>query len=222
MLEQVARGGNPDLQVRAIQFMSQRRNPDTPKILLEIYTSTSDPAVKRAILDTFSNNRDKDRLLQVLKTERDGNLRSQAIGHLGEVDGQPELWQIYQSETTTEGKIAVLNVMRSNGNLEKLTEVARNDKDPKVRQKAIEVIATQEAGTPMTTLTSLYATEQDERVKMTIIDHLTGRRGDCKPLVDVAKSEKDMKMKLRLIERLSNMTRNCQAATDYLTEILNR
>jgi hypothetical protein len=29
-------------------------------------------------------------------------------------------------------------------------------------------------------------------------------------------------MKLRLVERLSNMTRSCQAASDYLTEILNK
>jgi TolA-binding protein len=222
MLEQIARGGNPDLQVRAIQFMSEKRNPNTPKILLEIYTSTSDPAVKRAILDSFSNNRDKDRLLAVLKSERDGNLRGQAIQRLGETDGQPELWQIYQSETTPEGKIAVLEAMHRNGNLDKLAEVARTDKDPKVRQRAIEAIASQESGSPTSALVALYSSEQDERVKSTIIDHLSGRRGDCKPLVDVARSEKDIKMKMRLVERLSNMTRSCPAASDYLTEILSK
>lgn len=222
MLEQIARGGNPDLQVRAIQFMSEKRNPNTPKILLEIYTSTSDPAVKRAILDSFSNNRDKDRILTILKSERDGNMRRQAIDRLGDVDGQPELWQIYQSETTTEGKMAVLEAMHRNGNIDKLVEVARTDKDPKVRQRAIEVIASQESGSPTSALVSLYSSEQDERVKSTIIDHLSGRRGDCKPLVDVARSEKDIKMKMRLVERLSNMTRSCPAASDYLTEILSK
>ena len=225
LLEQIARGGNPDLQVRAIQYMSEKRNPDTPKILLDIYTSSNDPAVKRAILDAFSNNRDKGRLLTVLRAEHDGDLRSQAIRRLGDTDGQPELWQIYQTETTPEGKIAVLGAMYHNGNLDKLTEVARTDKDPKVRQKAIEVISGQDGGNPSATLVSLYSSEQDEKVKSTIIDHLSsgGRRGgDCKPLVDVAKSEKDLKLKMRLVERLSGMTRNCQAATDYLTEILSR
>ena len=48
------------------------------------------------------------------------------------------------------------------------------------------------------------------------------RNGNCKPLVDVARSEKDIKMKLRLVERLSNMTRSCQAASDYLTELLSK
>jgi hypothetical protein len=202
--------------------MSQRRNPNTPQILLEIYTSTNDPAVKRAVLDTFSSSRDKDRLLQVLKSERDGNLRGSAIRGLGEVDGQPELWQIYQSETTTEGKIAILDVMRRNGNLEKLTEVARSDKEPKIRQKAIEIIATQESGTASSTLVALYSGEQEEKVKQTIIDHLSGQRSNCKALVDVSKAEKDIKMKLRIVERLSNMTKSCPAATEYLTELLNK
>jgi TolA-binding protein len=222
LLEQIARGGNPDLQVRAIQYMSQRRNPNTPKILLDIYTSTTDPAVKRAILDAFSNNRDKDRLLEVVKSEKDGSLRVQAINRLGNVDGQPELWQIYQSETTPEGKIAVLDAMRRNGNLDKLAEVARTDKDPRVRQTAIEIISSQEAGTAMTTLTALYGSEQDERVKQTIIDRLASQRSDCQPLVNVAKSEKDVKLKLRIVERLSSMTKSCPAAADYLTELLNK
>ena len=90
MLEQIARGGNPDLQVRAIQFMSERRNANTPQILLEIYTSTNDPAVKRAVLDTFSNNHDKDRLMPVLRTERDGSLRSRAIDRLA-------MWMVSRS-----------------------------------------------------------------------------------------------------------------------------
>ncbi|HUB77837.1 MAG TPA: hypothetical protein VMB03_03520 [Bryobacteraceae bacterium] len=223
LLVQIARGGNPDLQVRAIQYMSEKRNPDTPKTLLEIYTSTNDPAVKRAILDAFSNNRDKGRLLTAVRGEKDLTLREQGFRDLGRTDGQPELWQIYQGETTSDGKIAVLNAMYQNGNLDKLTEVARTDKDPKVRQKAIEVIASQESGTPSATLVSLYSGEQDEHVKNTIIDHLSARRnGDCKPLVDVARSEKDIKLKMRLVERLSGMTRSCQAATDYLQEILSR
>lgn len=222
LLEQIARGGNPDLQVRAIQFMSEKRNPNTPQILLEIYTSTSDPAVKRAILESFENSRDKDRLLQILKSEKDGNLRTQAIGRLGDVDGQPELWQIYQNETTVEGKTAVLNAMAHNGNLDKLAEVARTDKEPKVRQKAIQILATQDSGAPSATLASLYNSEQDEKVKQTIINSVAESR-DCKPLVDLARAEKsNMQLKLRIVQRLSERTRSCPAATEYLQELLNK
>jgi len=112
--------------------------------------------------------------------------------------------------------------MQRNGNLDKLAEVARTDKDPKVRQRAIETISTQESGSPNDTLVALYNSEQDEKVKRTIIDHLSNRRGDCKALVEVAKAEKDIHMKLRIVEQLSNLAKSCPAATDYLMELLNR
>jgi hypothetical protein len=221
-LEQIARGGNPDLQVRAIQFLASRRNANNAQLFLEIYASTSDPAVKRAILSAFSGVKDKDNLMRLVKGEKDGNLRASAFNELGRVEGQPELWQIYQGETTPEGKIAVLNYMHQNGNVEKLAEVARTDKEPKVRQEAIRAIASQQAGTPSATLVTLYSGEQDPKVKQTIIESLSMGRGDCKPLVDVAKAEKDLKLKLSIVQRLSNMTKSCPAATDYLTELLNK
>jgi hypothetical protein len=51
---------------------------------------------------------------------------------------------------------------------------------------------------------------------------LANSRGNCKPLVDVAKAEKDLKLKLHIVERLSSMTKSCPAATEYLTELLNK
>jgi len=220
-LEQIARGGNPDLQVRAIQFLAQRHNPNNGQLLVEIYKAAGDPAVKRAVLNGLAGEKDHKDLLAILNSEKDGNLRTSAMGELGRVDGQPELWQLYQGETTTEGKTAILNAMQRNGNLDKLAEVARTDKDPKVRQTAIRAIATQQAGTPSATLISLYGTEQDPKVKQTIIDTLSNSR-NCKPLVDVAKAEKDLQLKLRIVERLSGMTKSCKEATDYLTELLNK
>jgi TolA-binding protein len=220
-LEEIARGGNPDLQARAIQYLAQKRNDNTDRILSEIYTSTSDSAVKQAVLATFTVARDRDRLVQIVKTEKDEKVRTAAIGKLGDVEGQPELWQIYQSENSADGKVIVLNAMRRNGNLDKLAEAARTDKDPKVRQTAIRVIATQLAGTPSAALVALYGSEQDEKVKQTIIEELSRPR-DCKPLVDVAKAEKDVHFKLRIVERLSGMTKSCPAATEYLTELLSK
>jgi len=220
-LARIARSGNPDLQERAIQFLAQRPNANNGQLLMEIYASTSDAAVKHAVLTGLAEAKDKDRLLQVVKTEKDQKMRVFAINRLGYVDGQPELWQIYQGETTAEGRIAILNAMQRNGNLDKLAEVARTDKDPKVRQNAIRAIASQQAGTPFATLASLYGSEQDPKTKQAIIDALSSSR-NCKPLVDVAKAEKDLQLKVRIVERLSGMTKSCKEATDYLTELLNK
>ncbi len=221
LLEQIARGGaNPDLQVKAITYMDQRRRPNNnPQLLSEIYTSTNDLAVKRAVLQAFAGMRDKDRLLQAAKTEKSPELREFAIGALSSNNGNPELWQLYQAETTTDGKLLLLRYMHSNGNADKLLEVVRTEKDPKVRADAMRALASQRSGVNADSLVSLYNAEQDPQIKQSILDGLFQQR-NAKALVDVARGEKDTKMKLRIVERLSNM--KSKEAQDYLEEILKK
>jgi len=219
-LEQIARGGNPDLQLAAIRYLQGRRDANNAQLFWDIYAG-SDNNVKSTLLSAFASARDKDHLLQILKTEKDEALRSQTIRDLGEFDGQPELWQVYQTENTTEGKIALLNAMQQNGSLDKLTEVARTDKDPKVREKAVRVISSQDSGTPITSLVSLYPAEQDEQVKRAVIDAVYSKK-DGKAMVELAKAEKEYKLKLRIVDRLSNMTKYSKEASDYLQELLSR
>jgi TolA-binding protein len=225
LIEQVARGGgNPDLQVRAIQFMTERRrgSMDTTKvgqILMEIYNSSSDPEVKREVVQGLVRIKDKDRLMNVLRNEKNWDLRRSAIGYFGDIPGNVELWQLYASESTPEGKIMILEHAARNGDPAKLLDVVRNEKEPKVRIAAIRSLGTYPG--QFDGLVSLYANEQDQQVKQAIIDQIYSSRGNGKAMVDLAKAEKDQKMKLRMIERMSGM-KNCKECSDYLLEILNK
>jgi hypothetical protein len=220
MLEQIARGsGNPDLQLRAISYMSERRKANTTQILAEIYASSNDLQVKRQILNAYEQSRDKDRLLQVARTEKAPELRSLAINYLGNINGQPELWQLYQSETTAEGKQQILQHMHNNGNADKLLEVVRTEKDPKLRRVAIQVLASQRTGATADALAAIYASEQDPQVKQSILDSFHSQQ-NAKALIDMARAEKDPKLKLRIVERISNMAGRSKEAADYLAELL--
>ncbi len=143
MIEQIARGGaNPDLQVKAITYMTERRRTGNAQILSEIYASTSDTQVKRAILQAYARqSRQGPPAAGRMKSEKSPELREFAISYLGETQGNPELWQLYQSETTSEGKIQLLRYMHSNSNPDKLLEVLKTEKDPKVRYAAMQALA---------------------------------------------------------------------------------
>jgi tetratricopeptide (TPR) repeat protein len=221
LLEQIARGsGNPDLQLRAISYMGEKRKEGRGvQVLAEVYAATNDVNVKRAILNSFGNNRDKDHLLQVAKTEKDTNLRLEAIHQLGNFNGQPELWQIYQTETVPEVKRQILQSMYSNGDTAKLVEVAKTEKDADLRRVALQVLASHKNANISDALVAIYNTEQDEKIKRSIVDSLYGQR-NAKALVDMARAEKDTKMKLTIVERLSNMAPKSKEAADYLTELL--
>ena len=219
LLEQIARGGaNPDLQAKAITYMP--RNANSGQVLAEIYNSSNDPEVKRAVLNSLMGARDKDRVVAIAKAEKDSTLRNIAIGYLGNINGNAELWQLYQSETTPEGKEQILNHMYNNGNPDKLMELLRTEKDPKVRATIARVLASYRTTQVSDALIGMYTNEQDTQVKQAIIDQVYGQRNG-EAMVKLAKSEKDPKLKLRMIERLGNM-KNCKECADYLVEILNK
>jgi tetratricopeptide (TPR) repeat protein len=220
VIEQIARGGgNPDLQLKAIEYLGQRRrqsNNNQNQLLMEIYSSSNDVRVKSAILDAFRNSRDYERLTQIAKSEKNPDLREKTFNPLGDVVGQPELWQLYQAETSPELKMALLRVMQRNGNADKLVEVIKTEKDPNVRRTAINVLATQETGSAER-LVSIYGSEQDLQLRQAIVDSLSNQR-NVKYLIELARAEKDTKLKLRIVERLSGM--HSKEAADYLAELL--
>jgi hypothetical protein len=120
----------------------------------------------------------------------------------------------------------LIGYMQQNGNLDKLVEVARTDKDPGVRQAAGRAIASQRAGNPSAALVSVYTAEQDQQVKRAIVDDLAptrnGKAPNGKALVDLARAEKDPKMKLYIVNHLSHMAQYSKEAQDYLQEILSK
>jgi hypothetical protein len=221
LLQQVARGGqgNPDLQLTAIRYLGERRNqPNNAQMLFDIYNGTGDVNVKHTILNAFESGRDKDHLSQIAKSEKNQDLRLYAIRLLANIQGtQAELWQLYQNEPTLEGKQQILESIPSNGNVERLVEVAKAEKEPKLRRMAIQNLASTRAATTGDALAGIYAGEQDQEVKRAIIDALYNQK-NVKPLISVARSEKDVQMKRRILDRLVNM--KSPEATDYLMEIL--
>jgi hypothetical protein len=218
----MARGqGNPDLQILAIRSLGEkRRQGGSNPVLAEIYSSSNDPNVKRTVLSAFESVRDKDRLLAIAKSEQNQELRLHAIRMLGSIQGtQAEMWSLFQAEQSAEGKQMILESIPSAGNLDKMLEVARTEKDPKVRRFAIHNLATQRAATTGDTLAQMYTSEQDQEVKRAIIDALSNQR-NAKALITAARGENDTRMKQRIIERLVSL--KTPEGNDYLMEILKK
>ena len=222
LLEQIARGstGNPDLQLRAVSyFVDTKSKPNRGQLLSEVYANTSDTALKSVILSAYRRSNDTERLAQAARIEKNAELRDSALRSLGEVNGQPELWQLYAAETTAEGKKKILRCMFNNGNTEKLAEAARTDKDAGVRQTAIEALASHKGPNVTAALVAMYGSEQEPSVRKTIIQRLADRR-DAKSLMDIGRQEKDVELQKVIVTRLVGM--KTPEANDYLLEVFKK
>jgi len=215
LLAQIARGqaGNPDLQLRAIRHLGSRRM-DNRQLLREIYSSTSDEQVKRAVLRALGSSQDREELLRIVKSEKEPSIRMEAISMLGDSASSAELWPLYQAETSVEVKERILHRLKDVGSTERLLEVAKTEKEPKLRQYAIRALGSVTTGD---SLVALHASETDPAVKRAIIDALYSHKNG-KALVELARTEKDPYVRREIVSRLSRMS--SKEASDYLLEIL--
>lgn len=79
----VAKGkGNPDLQLRAIDYLGGRRK-DRGATLVEIYASSSDARVKRRVIEAVSH--DPARLVEIARKEANPELKRDAVRRLSEM-----------------------------------------------------------------------------------------------------------------------------------------
>jgi len=220
LLERIARGNaNPDLQLEAINYMSvlNRKQGNNGQVLFEIYNSSTDAGVKRAVIHALVAGQDKDRLLQIARSEKNPDLRIQVIHMLPAIAAQPEMWQLYQSETVPEVKKQILYAMAGAGNSEKLLEVARTEKDASLRRTAIQGLAAVKSPATSDALVALYSSEQDKEVKRAIVSTLFVQR-NVKALVDLGRKESDPEMKRHIVQCLVEM--KSPEATQFLEEIL--
>jgi hypothetical protein len=217
LLEQIARGSaNPDLQLQAILYIGRTgKQTNRGQLLAEIYGSATDPAVKRAVLNALVSSKDKEHLIQLAKNEKNADLRLDAIRMVGSTADQAEMWQFYQSETDPAVKAELLRLL--SGNTEKLIEVARTEKDAKLRRAAVQSLGSVKAANTSDALVSIYGSEQDQQVKRSIINSLASQR-NVQALMQLGRKESDPELKKSIVRAIVDM--HSPEATQFLEEIL--
>jgi len=136
---------------------------------------------------------------------------------LGATAAQPEIWQLYQAETSPDVKKQILWALAGAGNSEKLLEVARTEKDSGLRRSAVQSLAGIKAPNTSDALAALYSTEQDKDVKRTIVSSLFAQK-NVKALVELGRKETDPEMKRHIVQLLVEL--KSPEATAFLEEIL--
>src|SRR6185437_11289203 len=98
ILLRIAQGNsNPELQLKAVKYLGLFRGSRGVDELSQIYSSSSDEEVKRAVLRSFMVAGARDRLLSAAQGEKNLDLQREAIQMLGVSGARDDLWKLYQS-----------------------------------------------------------------------------------------------------------------------------
>jgi len=215
-----ARGkANPDLQLKSLEYLALFGGKESRQVLADVYASTSEKKIKRAILHFFMIGGDRDRLLAAAKGEQDPELRGEAIGQLGVMGSREELYELYRSESEMKVKKRILDAIFVGGAAERMIELAKNEKDADLRRSAIEKLGLMGSAQTAEALVSLYSGETDKALRKKVIEALF-LQGNAKAIVEIYRKETDPELKKKAVEQLSIM--NSEEGSKLFQEILDK
>lgn len=144
LVEYAKGGGNPDLQLKAIQYVGMSGTRDSQQLLGSLYGSQSTAQTKNAVLQALMMARASDALLNIAKTEKDATLRDSAIHfYLAStknvtVEGLQELLAV---SGTAQTKREVLLGMATKGDAKTLIGLARKAPDAATKKLIVEQLS---------------------------------------------------------------------------------
>jgi HEAT repeat protein len=222
LFQQIIRGEkDPNLQVRAIRLLATAKGSKAAATLAEVYGRSSDPSVKKAVLDSYLIMGTPDKLLEVAQHESDPELRRRAISVLGALGAVSQLSTLYQSTTSNDTRLAIINAFVAAGGKggDALSAIASSERDPDLRRKAIRNMGITGGVSALPTLMAIYSKSTDKESKKAVVDALFVA-GDAHDLVALARAEQDPSAKRAIVGKLALM--HNKEATDYMMEVLSK
>jgi hypothetical protein len=190
----LAGGASPRVRDRAMFVLAQSRTPRSREIMLNAAKNNSNPDLQRSAI--------------------------RYLGMMGGTEDRDALNGIYRSATDVSVKRAILQSYFTGGNVDRMIDVAKNEKDPELRRIAIRNLGMMNRTNGANTsdaLVSIYKSDNSSDIRRQVIYSLFIQR-NAKALVDLAKAEKDPDLKRELVSKLSIM--KAPEATDYMLELL--
>jgi HEAT repeat protein len=213
----IARGtSNPGLQLEAIKYLGLFGGDEGRKVLSDVFASSKDVEVGRAVLQADMVSGNRAHLLEVARSSTSPELRRQAFQMLGASGAKEELWQLYQQSKDTESKRDIINGLFVSGGQEQIQQIATKDPDVALRVEAIQRLGLMGEDTaPL--LKSIYTSDKDAKVRRAVLNGFFVQ-GNAKALVEIARQESDPALKREAVQKLSVM--GSKEATDYMLELL--
>jgi HEAT repeat protein len=108
--------------------------------LSQLYSPAAAPEVKRAVIQGLFVAGNADRILEIVKNEKDDELRRLAINQLGAMGRDKTgaaLTAMYSQETNPETKQAIINALFIQGNATAMVGLARKETDLEVKKSLV-------------------------------------------------------------------------------------
>jgi HEAT repeat protein len=215
--------GDEELKLLALHGVMQTDPEKGLPVIEKMLAGSATPRVRDRALFVLSQSRSaraRDIMVNTAKGNANPDLQLRAIRYLGMMGGADDrelLASIYRTTSDGSVKRTILQSYVMSGNVEKLSEAARTEKDPELKRMAIRNLGMMNRPGSAETLVSIYGSDTSAESRKAVVNALFMQR-NAKALVDLVRNEKDPQIKKDIVSKLSVM--KAPEATDYLMELL--
>jgi hypothetical protein len=132
----IAETGPEPVRIAAVRDLGRFGGPEAPQALLSLYPTAIEP-VKFQIVRVLSERSETLALTRIVESEHDGALRYSAIRGLGQAGGGAQLARMYRSADVKVKRPIIIGLFSARADVE-LIRIADSERDPELRQEAIE------------------------------------------------------------------------------------
>ena len=212
-LSELVRNEREDKEVReaAAHAVGMSRDEAALAAIQSLYTTVADGDVRAALIHSVANNENKAAasafLLRVARTDRDHDVKAQAIHRLGQFDTEQivdELMKIYAADRGGEVRQGVLHALSQMSNRRahaQLLEIARAGDDIKSRTQAIHWLGQRRGEETLDELMSIYTADRNTEIRQKVLHSLSqmdNPRAQAK-LSEIARSADDPQVRQQAI-----------------------
>jgi HEAT repeat protein len=203
------------LRESAIQALGHMGAAEELEILLERERSDD---VKLAILEAYMISGEKRRILAAAMDDGSPQVRRGAIQLLSMMDAKDEIWDLFQNESDSALREAMLEAMVIMGDVDHLAVAAGQELEPRLRAAAIRALGLAGGEVPTDQLVAIYDNEKDREVRVAALEGFLAN-GDVEALIRIARKERDRELKAEAIRYLA--LSDSEKAKDFLVEFLS-
>jgi HEAT repeat protein len=223
--QQVSPQGQSDEELKLLALRGlMQADPDRALPQIEqIMSGNSSVRLKENALFVLSQSRTtraRDIIASVAKSNSNPDVQLRAVRYLGSMrtpETRQVLDDVYRSTSDVTVKRVVIQSYASNDNVDRLADIAKNEKDVSLRRTAIRSLGGMRRTNTSEALKAAYLADSNVDVRKEVIRAL-GNNNNAVTLVELARQEKNAELKTSIVQQLGNM--KSKEAADYLVELL--
>jgi len=135
---EVARGGAGPGQLAAIREMGRLQDVNVSRALLQVYSESGTPRVRRQVVASLGEHADNLTLFKIAKTEQDAGVRNAAIMTLGRIGTARDQLRALYGQTPIDSREAVISALFGVKDDDELIRIASSETNPILRKRARE------------------------------------------------------------------------------------